>query len=257
MSKTTGICITFGEQSENHAGMEMHGNGLAEKGYDENDLTSVKKYFEALGATPVLTDLTTLNTDIELPSAHILYIENGVNHLCADNDVDLMQELETLEWDKKYWDTRRSKVLNKRARYNLCFGNIGHDADFEDGKGTVIPLSTTPILEDLKFGILDVLGEKDMEVEGNYYYDIKKTGIGWHGDSERKKVVGINLLKGVEEREIHWRWYNRSKIISDTFKLKLKSGDIYIMSEKASGWDWKKSSLYTLRHAAGCDKYLR
>ena len=36
----------------------------------------------------------------------------------------------------------------------------------------------------------------------------------------------------------------------------LNTGDIYIMSEKAVGSDWRKSSMYTLRHAAGCNKYL-
>lgn len=32
---------------------------------------------------------------------------------------------------------------------------------------------------------------------------------------------------------------------------------MYIMSEKATGYDWKKRSIYTLRHAAGCKKYLK
>ena len=36
----------------------------------------------------------------------------------------------------------------------------------------------------------------------------------------------------------------------------LNTGDIYIMSEKAVGSDWRKSSMYTLRHAAGSNKYL-
>lgn len=29
------------------------------------------------------------------------------------------------------------------------------------------------------------------------------------------------------------------------------------MSEKAVGFDWKKSSIFTLRHATGCDKYTK
>jgi hypothetical protein len=28
------------------------------------------------------------------------------------------------------------------------------------------------------------------------------------------------------------------------------------MSEKTTGFDWKSSSKYTLRHAAGSDKYV-
>jgi hypothetical protein len=37
--------------------------------------------------------------------------------------------------------------------------------------------------------------------------------------------------------------------------LTLQAGDLYIMSDKATGNDWKKSSILTLRHAAGAAKY--
>jgi hypothetical protein len=35
----------------------------------------------------------------------------------------------------------------------------------------------------------------------------------------------------------------------------LNGGDLYVMSEKTTGRDWKTKSIYTLRHAAGCEKY--
>jgi hypothetical protein len=35
----------------------------------------------------------------------------------------------------------------------------------------------------------------------------------------------------------------------------LEHGDMYVMSEKTTGFDWKSKTKYTLRHAAGCDKY--
>ena len=31
----------------------------------------------------------------------------------------------------------------------------------------------------------------------------------------------------------------------------------FMMSEKAVGRDWKRKSIPTLRHAAGCDKYIK
>ena len=34
-------------------------------------------------------------------------------------------------------------------------------------------------------------------------------------------------------------------------EINMKGGDIYIMSEKAVGQDWRKRNIYTLRHAAG------
>ena len=85
------------------------------------------------------------------------------------------------------------------------------------------------------------------------YYDISKCGIGFHGDSERKKVIAGSLGAS---RPIHWQWYFNSKPIGKRIKFMLNDGDMYIMSEKTSGWDWKKRSILTLRHAAG-EKYVK
>ena len=53
---------------------------------------------------------------------------------------------------------------------------------------------------------------------------------------------------------LHFRWYkNHQPHQSCSFTL--NSGDIYILSEKAVGCDGKKSSIFTLRHSAGCAKY--
>ena len=38
--------------------------------------------------------------------------------------------------------------------------------------------------------------------------------------------------------------------------FQINGGDMYIMSEKAVGNDWKRRSIPTLRHAAGGMKYL-
>jgi hypothetical protein len=38
-------------------------------------------------------------------------------------------------------------------------------------------------------------------------------------------------------------------------ELPLEDGDMYVMSEKAVGTDWKSSSLLTLRHATGCEEF--
>jgi len=37
--------------------------------------------------------------------------------------------------------------------------------------------------------------------------------------------------------------------------IPLDGDDLYVMSEKAIGTDWKKSSLLTLRHSTECNKY--
>ena len=56
------ICITAGEQSENHVGMQKNGTGLAEKGFSPDELqlckeTLAKPYFASKGPrtrTPAL-----------------------------------------------------------------------------------------------------------------------------------------------------------------------------------------------------------
>lgn len=100
----------------------------------------------------------------------------------------------------------------------------------------------------------DVFGDKanDMKVEGNYYYDVLKCGIGYHGDSERRRVIGLRLGSTIP---ICYQWYKDNLPVGPSIKIYLDHGDIYIMSEKAVGTDWKKRNIYTLRHAAGCSKY--
>ena len=168
---------------------------------------------------------------------------------------ELLSEQIKLEWDKKYWDTRRKKVLNKQARYNLCYGNEGQKPDYENKKGTIISYDNVPLLTKWRNSLSKYFGEKalNLEIEGNLYYNTKITGIGFHGDSERKKVIACNIGKS---RPIHWQWYYNSNQIGERIKLTLNNGDMYIMSEKASGFDWKKISIKTLRHAAG-EKYVK
>lgn len=55
---------------------------------------------------------------------------------------------------------------------------------------------------------------------------------------------------------LHYVWYKAGKAITKNIIMPpLNHGDIYIMSEKATGFDWKKKNIYTLRHAAGSKKY--
>ena len=61
---------------------------------------------------------------------------------------------------------------------------------------------------------------------------------------------------GSNDYPIQWVWFKNSKPYSSPHRVMLNTGDIYIMSEKAVGSDWRNSSMYTLRHAAGCNKYL-
>ena len=246
------ICLTFGEQSENHVGMKINGGGLANSGFSVKEIEEIKKNLKVESEFYRLDEMV---DEEGLEPAAILIVRNGLQKLIGENPKKMMDEQLSFEWDKKYWDNRRGRVLNKHARYNVCFGEQSVEANFEQKQGTIIGFDRVPILKNLKESLGGFFGDKakELEVEGNLYYNVSKCGIGFHGDSERKRVIACSLGAS---RPIHWQWYHQSKPIGRRLKFEIGSGDIYIMSEKASGFDWKRRSQKTLRHAAG-EKYVK
>lgn len=150
----------------------------------------------------------------------------------------------------------RGKVVNKHARWNLTFGDMNQDPDYFIGKGRIIKFENIPDLNKIRTVMPNYLDDKskDLVAELNMYYDLKKYGIGFHGDTERKIVIYARLGANLP---LHYQWYLRNNPIGNRMILNIDGGDIYIMSEKEVGSDWKKSSILTLRHAAGCNKYVK
>ncbi len=249
--------LTFGDQGENHAGMQKIGK-LLDKGMSVEEIDNIQELFEKRG---YVCDRICLNNLLDEEAkkkvdgeAVVLVIRGGLKFLLNDVDPDLFfEEQDSLEKDKKAM--MRGRVVNKNARYNLCFSDFDQKADFENGKGTVVHFDHVPLLNTVRKNISKHFGDKckHMIAEGNYYYDPSICGIGYHGDSERRVIVGIRVGASMP---LHFRWYYKGEIVSPTQKMMLDHGDVYVSSEKAVGFDWKKSSKYTLRHAAGCDKFL-
>jgi len=240
------ITITVGDQAENHVGMQKIGE-LSDNGFDLNDLEKIATNFE----NNKLIELKNYCNDKFNPEpAYVLVLENGLSKYC--NPDDFYNEQLNLKWDNKA--LMYGRVVNKYARYNLCFGNISQEPDYESGKGRIINLNTVPILNNVMNEINLLIPGKtnNLVAEGNYYYDINKCGIGYHGDAERRKVIGIRVGKSLP---LVFQWYNNNEKISESIIINLNHGDMYIMSEKATGYDWKKKKISTLRHAAGCSKY--
>lgn len=55
--------------------------------------------------------------------------------------------------------------------------------------------------------------------------------------------------------DMKWQWFRDSKAVGDPFEFRFEGGDLYMMSEKAVGTDWRCRSVHTLRHSAGCKQY--
>ncbi len=231
--------LTFGDAAENHVGMEMIGKkGEEGSGYTVDELREIAKDFPT-------AELHILNSKEEHDEAAVLVIRNI---LSDDLHKAMFEEQAKLDHDKKAF--MYGRVVNKKARWNLCFDSEGHDPDYEEGKGRVIAMTDIPITKSFVDKFPTMFGPKSIGLkgEGNYYYDLKTCGIGWHGDTERRKVIALRLGGTMN---ICYRWYHKNKSTSTITTIDLNGGDLYIMSEKAVGNDWKCSSKHTLRHAAG------
>lgn len=253
------ITITFGDQAENHKGMQIIGNP-ATNGFSIQDLELAKERFENIGAICTLIDLKLLlEEDVRdnAEEAKVLVVKNAVDFMLKKKSSskydknNLFEELEGLDWDKKAF--MYGRVVNKHARYNLCFDDEAQEPDYKNGKGRIIAWNSVPLLKKIKKSIKKFInGSDDLAGEGNFYYDVNKTGISFHGDSERFKVIGIRLGNSMP---LYYQWFLNSEPVGTKLKIDLDGGDLYVMSEKTVGKDWKTKSIYTLRHAAGCEKY--
>lgn len=252
----TVITITFGDQAENHVGMQKIGK-LAAHGFTVDDLKEAKQLFESKGCYCELIDLNSyLPEDIKGAPAAVLIARRGTDYLddkypnLADN---MFLEQVNLNWDKKA--KMFGKVVNKHVRYNLTYGETAQEPNYEEGKGRIIPFSEIPYTLAVRENLPNFLGPKasNLVAEGNKYHDISVCGIGWHGDSERKKVIAVRLGVGMELR---YQWFHNKLPIGNQVQLMLNHGDFYVMSEKATGYDWRDKKKITLRHAAGCAKML-
>lgn len=250
------ITITFGEQVENGVNMEKIGS-IHKRGFLVEELEEAAEKFRNKGYEVIcfsLNELLPKSLREQSENANVLVVRDGLREFA--NPDNLFKEHISLSWDKKKLE--RGVVKNSQARYNLCYSDYSQEPDYEHGKGRVYSFEELPHLKKVREGLPKFLGKKayNLHAEGNYYYDVSlkkegKCGIGWHGDAERKIVIGGRLGPGFP---IEWNWYHRFNPVGIRFHLELYHGDFYVMSEKTTGFDWKKSSILTLRHAAGNKK---
>jgi hypothetical protein len=249
MYQTSTFTLTFGNRAENHKGMQIIGRKL-DSGLSLEDLKEAQQYFENKDARTIMVNLKDyLPEEVrdEAEDAHILIVKGGVEYL-VDSD-DLYDEVEATPKDTKAF--MYGRVVNKKARHNNCFSDFSQEPSYEEGKGTVINFTDVPLISRIREQLPTIIkkneGVKMLQCEGNYYYDVEKTFIGFHGDSEREIVIAVRLGA---KFNLYYQWYKDNQPVGELFKHTLCHGDIYFMSDKATGNDWKRKSIYTLRHAA-------
>jgi hypothetical protein len=259
------ITLTFGDAAENHKGMEQVGKKLPPgNGFNLADLEEMSEIMKKRNVECKLICLTdALKDHPDIPNktdAYVLVMKGAATTLVNEsgknfNQIDLFNEQTKLAYDKKAF--MYGQVRNKNARWNLCFDEKDRSSSYEEGKGTIIGYNKVPIMKELREKFSTLFGKKaeDLKVESNYYYDTDKCGIGWHGDSERVKVIAIRL--GYSSMPIYFQWFYQLKPVGEMIKIPLDPGDIYVMSEKSVGADWKKRLIPTLRHATGAASFLK
>ena len=255
--------ITICESGENHTGMEILGKKASE-GMSCELLKEAKTKAEADGYVCTYFDLKELGLSEEkeryerADEAGVLIIRDVLGKFGATKE-GLMKEMKNIDCDKKYYDVRRSKVLNKNARHNVCFDYRDQEPDIANKKGRIVNINSLKNLKSVISNLYLYFGDeaKGLIAELNHYYDVNKCGIGFHGDTERRKVICVRLG---ESFPLHYYWYENSKRVGQRITLpQLNEGDMYIMSDKAVGYDWKlrKNNRLTLRHSAGCAKFTK
>jgi hypothetical protein len=242
--------VTFGDVAENHVGMQKIGD-LASHGYSIEQLVALYDRLTSMGLSCQIINLNEHLT-IDAQPAAVLVISGGIQYILGQEDTSLlMAEHDNLPMDKKA--LMYGRVVNKKARWNLCFAEEDQAPDYVAGKGRIVSYNHIPYTSTIREAIASWTEDVLLNGEGNYYYDINKCGIGYHGDAERRKVFAFRMGASMP---LYFQWYLNCKPIGERIKIELNDGDMYMMSEKAVGFDWKGDRKRpTLRHATGCSQY--
>ena len=289
---TSRYAITFGEASVLHVGGEElraagGGGGRQSRGFTVAELHAIAaRLNEEAGAPahPAVADVVDLSsvlpaTERSANAAAVLVVRNGAHvftkgsgaglipsssspHAAATSITtaadELYAEQQGIAYDRQYYDARRKRTLNKRARHNVVFGDVARSASADFREYTIHAFANSPRLNALRRALPHSLGPaaQGLSAEGNHYYE-EGSGIGFHGDAERKIVVCLSLGKTSTVR-FHWRKPGSSTHDPDVgpIDLQVHHGDVYVMSEKATGCDWRCRSRYRVVHAAGADAYI-
>lgn len=209
------VTITYGDQAENHAGMQIIGK-FSDVGFNLETLKNAQERFESKGGIAELIDLKAAAKDQKIgesaEDAYILVLRKGVDVIlesdflimptapapapvpapapcsestgkspvCGKAD-DFLAEQLGLDHDTKAF--MYGKVVNKQARHNLCFSESAQEPEYEQKKGRIVAYKDAPILDTVRKNLVALIGPlaENLVAEGNYYYDVSKCGIGFHG----------------------------------------------------------------------------
>lgn len=166
--------------------------------------------------------------------ATILVIPNYVTN-------DLYQTLLSIDWDKKV--LLRNKVVNRVGKYVISINNEAQEPNYEQGQYRVVSYNE---LEDLKVvkNNLEKIAKHHLLCRGDYNYNHEKLKLKYQGG----KVNNMMCIHLGDPIQLSYKWFFSNKPVSESTGFTLNHGDLYIMSEKATGHDYKLKKNPILKH---------
>ena len=266
------VTMTFAEAGENEAGMELIGaTGGEEVALTVPELEALCARFKAEGRDARVfrfDQLANQGPDGEvcptLPHAAFLLVKGVVaQDVCDRIEEDLWaMPIDTMAL---FGMGKRRAVMNKHGRHNNVLTDrgtrppaIASKDDYADGKGSVVDIDAYPEIVAVRDWVQEVTGRSLPVAENNYYYEIsKRTGIGWHGDRERRITVYARFGRASPRMPLRIQWFYNRQPYGPVFEFVVDQGDLLFMSKKANGKDWMDTTAsgtfkrWTMRHATG------
>jgi len=101
-------------------------------------------------------EIVNLKQQEDQPETIVVIFRNGIKNLLDIIPQNVFEEQYHLNKDKKAF--MYGKVVNKKARHNLCFADVDQEPDYENKKGTIISFDNLILLKDIREKLGDLFG---------------------------------------------------------------------------------------------------
>jgi len=242
--------------------------GREMRGFSREDFDRICENAKKFGVKCVRYDLRLLllepSEQQQAEDAELLVLEGGayenpVSSLVQTPNADdaMFDDLLCTQFNEQAY--MYGQLRQRHAQQSVVFADFEQKEDIAAGKSLVHNFDQIKHLVELRETISKLAGREELTsfvAETNRYRnrsdDGNLAGVSHHGDTESNLVCAIRLGAPLA---LSYNWWKKNEPVGKRLEIQLPGGSIYFMSAKAVGHDYKKSSIYTLRHAAGGPKY--
>jgi hypothetical protein len=263
--------VTFRDRAITYpTGAQKKQYGRAMPGFSTEDFDRIEQNAKKLQLPcyrEKLNDLLPEELAATSEHAEVLILPGALKFLLGEKDSSDMEAcLFATDFNEKAISLyNKKKKVKRHAQQSVVFATDEDRQELKDPEDSQEYQAVVHSMTDLTHGqrlcqIISKLAERpdlaECVAECNCYKNTRKKpgqcGVGFHGDQESDVVWA--LRKG-NAMYLSYQWFLRNLPVGARFCRELESDTIYFMSKKAVGNDYKKSSILTLRHAAGGEKY--